>query len=90
MNHLARTENKSQLDILNHKIEQLQKAKASYKRQEKSKESHNIDKMLELSNTESNLSHSNKSLRIMHFEQVIPRKKITKNQNKTKKKKVSP
>ena len=77
INHLARVEKKTELDIVNHKIEQLQKAKASYERRDKKKESHNLEKE-ELTDSDSISTQSSKSIRMMEVEQPIPKKRLTK------------
>ena len=78
INLLAKTENKSELEIVNHKIEQLQKAKASYEKRDKKKESHIMEMEEGLTDTDSESSHSSKSVRMMEVDQPIPKKKLTK------------
>ena len=66
------------LEIVNHKIEQLQKAKASYEKRDKKKESHIMEVEEGLTDTDSESSHSSKSVRMMEVDQPIPKKKLTK------------
>ena len=73
INALARSENKSELDIVNHKLEQLKKAKAAFEKKDKNKkESKMIEEDLQ-SLTDSSSSESEVSIMVTE-KQRIPKK----------------
>ena len=75
INSLARAEKKSELEIVNLKINQLKKAKALYEKKEKTKESNNIeDKSKPSSNSNSDLSSTKRSVFMTDMDQRISKK----------------